>query len=140
MSSWFGSIISTLTGSATPVPNFDFHFKLTEHDPDTTNWTSSCGTKWVIRNGTKGSSFKMNNNNTDSPASSSSAGGGSAGDSGDSSNNDEVSIFSCELSDQSQESLVRNVMKKARAFMLPGVLRWFFLPLASLVTLQCSHP
>lgn len=41
----------------------------------------------------------------------------------DISNSDEVSIFCCDIAKQSEESLVRNVQKKARALMLPGVLR-----------------
>lgn len=50
---------------------------------------------------------------------------GGAGDDGSSANSDDVAIFSCEVSQQSEEGLVRNVLKRARGLMLPGALRCF---------------
>lgn len=120
MASWFGSIISSLTGTATPVPNFNFTFKHTEYDGDAVSWTSACGTTWTIKNGKKVNAGGASGSSTDltSPG----LGGGGADDS---TSSDDVSIFVCEIAKQTEEGLVRNVLKRAKGLMLPGVLRCF---------------
>lgn len=105
--------MSTLTGTATPVPQFDFDFKL--DDPQAVTFNSG-GVSWTMRDGTK----IGGDTTASSPSTIPSRGVGADGSSSAAEASRGVSVFSC----VSGSTAAQNAQKRAKGLVaIPGVLK-----------------